>query len=654
MIVYTYNIIRLLVNFFVLVVISSPFTVRAQSIDSLISRYTDQKGMVNIDSVISVARTFFYNYSSKALEAGLELVDIAESQKDSLGKANSFRLLGAYYADVRMNFDSAYFYYQQAESLYRGIPSKEASEGEGAILHNYGAINHYQGKYPEAIAYYTQALRVFDRIGDLKIRPKTLNNLSTLYSYVRDDKKAELYARKSIELSHQIGDEFMVATSSLALVSILIEQDKSKGGEIEDLLEENLRISERNNYTQIKILTHFNYGNYYGTLKKDYPKAIFLYKKALELTQLSPNDWDIVRICINLSEALSHNNQFDEAAEFAQKGLFISRKIAAKDTEQRALMMQSRASAHHLNFKSAYDDLILAYYLRDTLLNEDVQRQLALLETEYQTEKKELRISNLEKQQLLYNSMSVAGAIILLISLAFAVIRYRLAVSKRKLAEQDIKRMEQEKQLVAVQATLDGEAAERTRLAKDLHDGLGSMLSVVKLNLPQMSGGAILEVEEISRFQKAMGMLDESIQELRRVAHHMMPESLLRYGLKVSLTDFCDAIPMVNFHYFGNEARLPEKLEMMIYRSIHELVNNALKHAEALHVNVQLVQEVDRLSFTVQDDGKGFDPNSISEGMGLGNIRQRVEAYQGKMSIYSSQQGTEIHVEMELTKNEKE
>src|SRR5690606_2190790 len=195
--------------------------------------------------------------------------------------------------------------------------------------------------------------------------------------------------------------------------------------------------------------------------------------------------------------------------------------------------------------------------------------------------------------------------VILLIALAFAVIRYRLAVSKRKLAEEETQRLEQEKQLVAVQATLDGEAAERTRLAKDLHDGLGSMLSLVKFNLPQMNGGAALEAVDVSRFQKALGMLDESIQELRRVAHHMMPESLLRYGLKVSLSDFCDAIPSVEFHYFGEEKRLPEKLEILVYRCVHELVNNALKHAQASQINVQLIQETNRISFTVQDNGIG-------------------------------------------------
>src|SRR5690606_3357144 len=142
-------------------------------------------------------------------------------------------------------------------------------------------------------------------------------------------------------------------------------------------------------------------------------------------------------------------------------------------------------------------------------------------------------------------------------------------------------RLAQEKQLVAVQATLDGEAAERSRLAKDLHDGLGSMLSVVKINLPDIKGGAVLEAIDVSRFQKALGLLAESTQALRRVAPHMMPEAVLRYGLKTALSDFCDAMPSVEFHDFGEETRLREKLEMLVYRCVQELVNNALEHAQA-------------------------------------------------------------------------
>src|SRR3546814_17450097 len=115
------------------------------------------------------------------------------------------------------------------------------------------------------------------------------------------------------------------------------------------------------------------------------------------------------------------------------------------------------------------------------------------------------------------------------------------------------------------------------------------------------------------RFNNAIGMLDDSIRELRRVAHHMMPESLLRYGLKVSLPDFCNAISSVEFHYFGSEQRLDSTLEILIYRSAHELVNNSLKHGSAMKINVQLIPEEDRRTLTVQDTGKGLNPESESQ-----------------------------------------
>ena len=118
-------------------------------------------------------------------------------------------------------------------------------------------------------------------------------------------------------------------------------------------------------------------------------------------------------------------------------------------------------------------------------------------------------------------------------------------------------------------------------------------------NLPEMKTGVILEKESVDRFKKAVDMLDESIQELRRVAHHMMPESLIRFGLKASLADFCSAIPNADFHYYGNEKRLDSRLEILLYRSVHELVNNAIKHAEAEKIDVQIIQEEDRLSLVV-------------------------------------------------------
>jgi signal transduction histidine kinase len=279
-----------------------------------------------------------------------------------------------------------------------------------------------------------------------------------------------------------------------------------------------------------------------------------------------------------------------------------------------------------------------------------------------ETEKTELRLAALEAEKIRYSTLSISAIIVLLSLVVLFIVRHRLAVAKRKLTEQEvivanqqIKQLEQEKQIIATKSVLDGETAERTRMARDLHDGLGGMLSIVKLHL-----------ENVENLQNAREALDKSIEELHRVAHHLMPAALLRYGLKTSLEDFCRSFPNVQFDYFGNQSRLNHRIEILIYRCALELVNNAIKHARASAIQVQLVQESDRISLTVVDDGCGFDTAKLetpkletpklgvsTSGMGLENLRTRITACNGKINFYSSPgKGTEVYVEIYLQQNE--
>ena len=158
-----------------------------------------------------------------------------------------------------------------------------------------------------------------------------------------------------------------------------------------------------------------------------------------------------------------------------------------------------------------------------------------------------------------------------------------------------------------------------------------------------------LEYADVERFDKALGLLDDSVVEMRRVAHHLMPDSLSRFGLKTALSDFCGNYPVISFSYYGDESRLDPKLEVMIYRSIHELVNNALKYAGASRILVQIMQEPDRIAFTVQDDGCGFDVTKETKGTGLQNIRNRIASFGGDIQIDSKAgEGTEINGELRI------
>ncbi len=192
------------------------------------------------------------------------------------------------------------------------------------------------------------------------------------------------------------------------------------------------------------------------------------------------------------------------------------------------------------------------------------------------------------------------------------------------------------------------EEKERSRFSKDLHDGLGSILAAAKYNFADIrkNGHKPLDME---RYDTAVGLLDDSMREMRRVAHHLMPEALGTAGLRQSIADFCATVPHVKFSWYGDAERLDPNMEVIIYRIMHELVSNALNHSGAEHIIVQVVKEGGRISLTVQDDGRGFDPASPSPGMGLANIRARVAALNGNLSVDSRPGGgTEINVECSM------
>ncbi len=298
----------------------------------------------------------------------------------------------------------------------------------------------------------------------------------------------------------------------------------------------------------------------------------------------------------------------------------------------------------------------------DSLYNLEMHNQISAFQIEYETEKKETQITTLEKEKQLIIWLSVAGGAILLLALAAFFFLWRwtvqkkcLAESHRELAEQWVKQLEQEKQLVATQSVLDGEVQERTRLARDLHDGLGSMLTGMRFNLESLKGSVILGGDEVEYLGNAMKILDDSILEMRRVAHHLMPDTLIRYGLKAALKGFCDSFPLIEYAWFGSDERLAERQrEIMIYRIIHELVNNALKHSGATKISVSVMREDNYIAFTVYDNGCGFNKDRQTQGMGLQNIRERVASCNGRMELDTGEdRGTEVNIEFKIENHDK-
>jgi two-component system, NarL family, sensor kinase len=200
---------------------------------------------------------------------------------------------------------------------------------------------------------------------------------------------------------------------------------------------------------------------------------------------------------------------------------------------------------------------------------------------------------------------------------------------------------ESEKQIIAMNSIIQGQELERSRMAKDLHDGLGGMLSGIKLNLSSMKGNMIIHENDAQLFTKSIVQLDNAIAEMRRVAHNMMPEALLKFGLTEAVQDYCDGINESNavkmkFTAIGLDQAMEKPTEVILYRIIQELSNNVLKHAAAKNIFIQLNKHEQGITLTIEDDGIGFNSTQITKGAGLQNVQSRVDYLKGTMEINSS------------------
>jgi signal transduction histidine kinase len=169
------------------------------------------------------------------------------------------------------------------------------------------------------------------------------------------------------------------------------------------------------------------------------------------------------------------------------------------------------------------------------------------------------------------------------------------------------------------------------------------MLSLLRLKMEEYKQ----KIGQSDQPDEVLPLLDATHTELRRVSHHLMPEELLRNGLVSALHDFAISVPMTRFQAVG-DIRLDKDRELVLYRCAYEMVNNAVKHADASRIDIQLIEDEKSIVLTVSDDGKGMTEGN-SSGMGLQNIRERIEPFSGEMRVITSENdGTEINIILPL------
>jgi two-component system NarL family sensor kinase len=400
--------------------------------------------------------------------------------------------------------------------------------------------------------------------------------------------------------------------------------------------------------------------------KKEWNNALDGYMKADDAALIMKDEFQSLNSEEGIAACYMNLGLLSKARGIAVIALAKSNRLNVPLGKMLSLKLLTEIEEKLGNVARAFDYQKQLIIVSDSMKKEKVERQMHEIELKYQNEKKEKEILELQKSNALqslslqkqstFNYFLVGSIVALLVTgfLGYGNLRHRQLLSKQhdQLQQQRIRELEKDKQLVAVDALLKGQEDERRRMAKDLHDGLGGILSGVKLSLGAMKGNMLLSDENTRLFSRVLDQLDHSITEMRRVAHNMMPEALVKLGLQQAIQDYCDGLNelvptpfKVQFHGLG--IRMQGATEIVIYRIVQELLNNIVKHADATEVLVQIMRHDNNLTITVEDNGKGFYVGSAqNKGNGLGNVRSRVDYLKGHLDIQSIPgKGTSTHID---------
>lgn len=316
-----------------------------------------------------------------------------------------------------------------------------------------------------------------------------------------------------------------------------------------------------------------------------------------------------------------------------------------------ALGQYKKANEHRKLYSLLRDSLQLVQKLE---MIYDMEVKYRLSDKDKQLAQQELAIERNESRIKSKNFWIIAiSAGFLLISL-ISILLYWNNFHKQTLQAEKIRNLRQEIQIASLQAMVNGEEKERSRIARELHDGIGGTLGAIRTRVSAMVR-KYTTAHTNDDFTELMQMLEEASADLRKTAHNLMPEILLQEGLAKASQLFCERLRkghmlQINTEIWGKVRRLPGDVELTAYRIIQELLHNILKHAGATQALVQIVFHESQLCITVEDNGRGMPANAgHKEGIGLKTIQERVKLMNGQIDTVSTPgQGTSVYIELNL------
>ncbi len=547
---------------------------------------------------------------------------------DQMSSAELYRLI----AQLQINGE-----YRNAAEAYRILAERDLAEIENL---------------DRAIKNYIEAQKLYEKAGDSAMMYRTITDLGRLYSgseyyleAVNMFDRVKSYGERTLDtllqarMLQQIGEVHIARNHINEATSYLEEASKL------NLLIQDTLLSTINLLTITALTGH-------KQLFSDLPDSL-----RLELSKYDSVRYKSFLPSIHLHVGMYNMHAgnhklaqyyFNQGLRLAGHNAFVKKELYRKMAENYERMNDYSSALQIMktynSFNDSLNDASKSTSIQQMILKyRDIER-----ETELQDMARERNITVLKsRMQKVLSYALLVGAVIMLI-VSYIIIRsYQERLNANQIITKQNEEINQRKiielesnfKIETMSSILQGQEVERERIARDLHDSLGGLLSTVKLHFDAIQAKNP-DITNQKEYNKAYTLLDEACSEVRTISNNMQPGALLKMGIVPSINDLVNRIesedtPNIEFIYYGALNDLPIVITLHIYRIVQELLFNCIKHAQAKEILIQLIRNEEDLEIMVEDDGRGYDPPEARKGMGTENVSARVNFLKGEISVHS-------------------
>lgn len=599
------------------------------SLENVIAR--NSKDTNEVIATYMLARYTKWSDTERAMQLATASLSLAKQLDYTSGLVYSYNTIGIILQD-KGEFNSSLLYLDSSLVFARESGDSAAI---GMSLNNIGLVYLEQGSYESSLDYLIEAAEIRDLIGDVRGTAGSYNNIGLLYGYMNDHKKAIEYYEKSMLLKQQLSDKQGIANTYL---NIGLSYDGLKDTTAERANYRNaLAIYEEIGDKNGQAMVHNNFGEIW-LYEKQYARSLASHYRAFQLRAELEDRIGIAQSGTNIAACLIQLDSLDRAKEYLDQSLQIAREENAKEELALAYGVFSDYHIARGDFEQALTAFKMSAALQDSMLNEQSTKNVQALEARYQSEKKEKEILQLQaeserdanRRNLLY-TISGAAFLMLILTGWFYFSRYK---SKQK----------QLRELAVVETR----ETERIRIARDMHDDLGSGLTRISLLSEQLKSqihqntGAV-HAQHLDRLTDESRKLTRNLGEIVwTLSPKNDPLPDLAAYIRNYAYDFLEQAEISCVTKFPDEIPdLPVGAETRrnVFLCIKEILNNAVKYSQAKVVTLRLEAGTKSFAIHISDDGTGFDPTQLKRVNGLNNVRKRIEDCGGTFR-YESAPGT--------------